>query len=505
MNPTDSLKSNSTYELDFNIYSALRGDFVDDDEVKDPKLTFTSFDNTTETLMPTGFAIDMGTNWKADFDDLVINFKWDSVSGAEYYQIFAKDNRLNTDFIVVNPYIEDISFWTMQGGTVNFAADDSSNISFDLYFDDMGLHTPFSGGTEITFKVRAVNSAGPSPFSAEITIADETAPTYTVIQTETADNTAGTDAATFTVAITEDEYLSTIAFAFAEMGGDPAYVLTPADVAWTWEVDMRHGAGVVTVPIGACASADNMIVTITDNSGNVGVDTLDLRPYIVFVEPTAASTEFEAPTPAVEWTIHDVADGPISSGTLDLYWSDNSGVDWLDSDLSWKAWNASPTTWTAFDTVYSTTFMLGLGDHDGGWIWKSDVFNYTGIDVTGPDSTWLDDGLFYDREGVDSTGVPLTWAYAGLDSVAIQYNVNGGAWATFEIVTVTGGTGTYDFYAPDTGADYVCNVRVADWDGDSRPNDNIAWTFDVTHDWVNITAPIAGEMVAGGSLYDVTW
>jgi hypothetical protein len=190
---------------------------------------------------------------------------------------------------------------------------------------------------------------------------------------------------------------------------------------------------------------------------------------------------------------------------LDLYWSDNSGVDWLDSDLGWKAWNDSITTWTAFDTVYSTTFMLGLGDHDGGWIWKSDVFNYTGIDVTGPDSTWLDDGLFYDREGVDSTSVPLTWAYAGLDSVAIQYNVNGGAWETFEIVTVTGGTGTYDFYAPDTGADYVCNVRVADWDADSRPNDNIAWTFDVTHDWVNITAPIAGEMVAGGSLYDVTW
>ncbi|MDH3890879.1 MAG: carboxypeptidase-like regulatory domain-containing protein [candidate division Zixibacteria bacterium] len=511
INPSNDLKSFSEYLLDFKVFSALRGDFATDAEVKSPELTYTTVNMASIPAAPTNFVLDMDTDWKADFNTTWIGFQWDSVGGAEYYEIFAKDNMQNTDLIVVNPYIEDISFHTMQVGSVNLA--DAANASFDLYFDD-AIQTPFSAGTEITFQVRAVNSAGAGPFSSEITVGDETPPNFDAYIEGCADNTAGTEPMEFYIYTEGDfdegddhEYLSTIAFAFLEMGGDPDFVLTSADVAWDWDVDMRNGEGMGTVAIGMCGSADYMVVTLTDNSGNASEDTVDIHPYLVIEEPNAATTEFEAPSFTIEWDIWDSDCGSFND-YLDLYFSYDGGVTWTDTVFEWDWWSEYEGSWSVLDTVYSTTAMVGLANTNGGWIWQSDVFTHTGIDVTGPDSAWLDTSLFYDDGGVDSTGVPLTWDYAGLDSVTIQYRYEDEGWSAWmddTTIAVTGGTGSYTFYAPDMGWDYMCQVRVADWDGDNRPNDQAAWEFYVTNDYTDLTDPSTGEAVAGGADYVISW
>ncbi len=514
VNPADDLKSFNTYELDFRIYSNLRGDFEDDDVVTGSDLTFTSVNMAETPAAPTGFVLDMGAGWKADFDDLVIDFKWDSVSGAEYYQIFAKDNHLNTDFIVVNPYIEDISYYTWQTGTVNFAASDSSNVSFDLFFDDMGLQTPFSDYTEVTFQIRAVNSAGAGAFSAEITVGDETAPSSTDInltQTGDADNAGGAVASSFDLGISQVEYVDSIHFVFIEGGADPAFVLTEDEVTWTWGVDMRNGAGVVSVAAGATASVDTLIVQIWDNSGNMGADTIQLEPWIEFVEPNAATTDFMAPSFLIDWT--SVDDNDIYK-VLDLYLSLDGGTTWFDTVQDIDE-TPGEYTYGVDDTLFSTNAMVALQDTvaGGGWMWVSDVFTWAGLELTGPDQiAWRDANTIYDEEGVDSLGVPLTWDYAGLDSMEIWWwNDDANAWALDSVIEATGSPRAFTWYPPDIGIDYACSLYVGNIGDDAfgmdsvRPGDTLVWGFDVIHDFVNITAPVTGEWLPGGADYDIEW
>jgi len=517
INPANNLESYHTYELDFRIYSALRGDYVDDSEIKWPELHFTTVNTATIPIAPTGFALNEATGWKADFHTTSINFKWNSVPGAEYYEIFAKDNHLNTDFIVVTENITHLSYLTMQAATANLA--DPDNMSFDLFFDD-AIQTPFSDKTQITFQVRAVNTAGAGAFSSAITIGDQTPPDFYMTQTGTADNTAGASSLTFDLDVVGEkaglggklEYVDSLRFVFVEMGGDPAYVLTSAAVAWTWHLDMRDGSGIVTVPVAKCASADTMIVTIWDNTGNAGVDTIGLKPYLLVTAPIATTTNFEAPSYNIAWTVYNVSSA--FNDYIDLFFSYNGGTSWKDTVLEWDWWDGSPTAWSVLDTVYSTNCRIGMRDSEGGWIWKSQVFTHTGIMLTGPDSAWLADTTIYDEGGVDSTGIPLTWNFAGLDSVTIWYWIETPegpskaaalAWVKDTTVAVSGSTGAYTFYPPDIGEDYTCTVKISDWDADARPAHTLAWDFEVINDWVNITEPDPGEMVPGGAVWNVTW
>jgi len=388
--PDNDLKSYATYELDFRIYSNLRGDYVDDSEVKSPKLTFTTENTADIPTAPTGFALDMGTGWKADWDDTLIDFKWNSVPGAEYYQIFAKDNHNNTDLIIVADTIWDVSYHTMQVGWANLA--DPENVSFDLYFDD-GIQTPFSGGNQITFQIRAVNTKGAGPFSSAITVADQTPPSFDSWVEGCADNTADDEnPMEFGIGVEgfysgdKMEYVSTITFSFVEMGGDPAYKLSSSDIAWDWDVDMRLGEGMGTVPAGKCGSADWMILTITDNSGNAKADTIDLNPYIVISEPNASTTDFEAPWTTLEWYIYDSDCGDFNYGDIDLFFSWDGGTTWSDTFLAEfeaDGWGSYSESWAVVDTFFSDQAVMGLRDADGGWIWQSDVFTYNGIMLTG--------------------------------------------------------------------------------------------------------------------------
>jgi hypothetical protein len=100
----------------------------------------------------TGFVKNMGATWKADWNTTLINFKWNAIAGAEWYEIYAKDNHKNTDFIKVATHTAR-KFVTWDTGSVNF--NEPPNQQFDLYSGD-GILTPFSDSNRITFKIRAV-------------------------------------------------------------------------------------------------------------------------------------------------------------------------------------------------------------------------------------------------------------------------------------------------------------------------------------------------------------
>ncbi len=517
VNPADSLKSYATYELDFLIYSGLRGDAVDDDEITGDDLEFTTLNTATTPAAPTGFVLDMGTGWKANWNTLIIDFKWDSVSGAEYYQIFAKDNHLNTDFIVVEDNIDDVSFHTWQTGTVTLS--DAANLSFDLFDDDIlivgvdtsWLQTPFSDYTEIYFQVRAVNSAGAGAFSANtITVGDETVPTVAIVQGGVADNAARAVDTTFAINFGGMEYVDSVHFVFTEAGGDPAYVFTEADVTWVWDVDMRGiDTAYVTIPAGATGSADFLTVNVWDNSGNMGTDTTSLFPWIVVDMPNDTTMDFMAPNYTVEWTSTD----PLNSYLgLNVWFSLDGGTTWLDSASSLLATaDDGAQLYTVDDTLYSVNALIGIQDTTagGGWMWNSDAFTWTGLKLLAPDSAiWDTMTIVYDDGGVDSTDIPFSFASAGLDSIVIVYTDDN--WVTtFTHDTVLANaavvdTISYTWNAPDLGANYNCEVGIRDLDG-ARPIHTFGWNFPVINDYTDITAPATAAHLNGGATDTIRW
>jgi hypothetical protein len=113
----------------------------------------------------------------------------------------------------------------------------------------------------------------------------------------------------------------------------------------------------------------------------------------------------------------------------------------------------------------------------------------------------------------------MTFDFAGLEYVAIWYKVVNmpdlapwpDGWTLYmDSVPVSGGTGTFDFYAPDKGYDYDCMLAISetyteDLDEDWRPYHAYDTFFTVIHDYVEITAPEDGDLLEGGATYEITW
>jgi hypothetical protein len=502
INPAEDLESDRTYMLDFVIYSTLPCDAVNDNEITGYEdLTFTTVNTIPAPGAVSGFAIDMGTGWTANYNTLSIDFKWNSTLYADYYEIYAMDNRNNTDFIIVADDVDHLDYNQWQEGTVNLGA--SFNNQFDLFFDD-AIQTPFSDGIELTFRVRAVNAAGAGAFSNTITIGDETAPTFTVTQTGDADNAANEDDGEFYLNMTQTEYVDSIHFVFVEAGGDPEFLLEESDVEWDWDNDMRDGDGVVTVEGGATGSADQLIVNIWDNSGNMGVDTIMLTPWIEITYPNAETEDFVAPSYNIQWSSVD-PNGIYDY--LDLYLSLDGGATWIDTIQDTP--DDGIYSYAVSDTWYSTEAVVGLQDttDGGGWIWTSEEFTWIGIELTAPDSATYDTMTYiYDRGGIDSTGIPIEFGSAGIDSAVIIYSLTGGAGTYTNIsdtIEIDGATTTYTWYPADRGANYTCYIGIRDLDA-SRPIHTFSWAFGVTHDYVDITDPLSG-CIAGGDTYTITW
>ncbi len=500
--PSDSLERSHKYELCYKIHSNIEGDYVNG------CIDFFTEVNTTPPPQVTGFAVDVGlmqlvdsTSWPIDWNDTLIGFRWNTVQQADSFKIYAKDNKANSDFIQIEvvPCSEHLQY---QFDTLYLPS------QFDLYPND-GIQTPFSDGTEVTFAIRAWNNAGLGPFSTSITLADVVAPVFNVVQVSgSADNTTGGSDVTDTISLDRSlEYVQATnnpVFSFVEDGGDEAYALSSTDVTWTWNNSYREDTSAyITVPAGMCGAGDSLKVTIYDNSGNSSSYTWKLRPYITITNPVATTTDFEAPSHTVAWTIAQ-ATGATQINWIDYMVTFDNGTTFIDSVGNFgNGTGGGSNTATLDDTLYSTTARVGIMNHSGGNIWYSETFTYNGILLTSPDSaTYADSTPIYDALGTDSTLIPLAWNSAGVDTVVIWYNADACGWTAFDTVA---NTGTYSFWPPDRGGDYACQVRVSDYDANFHPWDYTTWDFDVTHDYLTITFPAASDDIEGGADTTVGW
>ncbi|MCH8070289.1 MAG: Ig-like domain-containing protein, partial [Candidatus Marinimicrobia bacterium] len=269
IDPLYDLEAGQGYTMNYVVHSYIEGDYDSD------SFPFQSATDITIPAQVTGFAIDMGDSWKADWNTTSITFKWSRVTGVDGYRIYAKDNHNNSDFVRVGSFSAQ-DYVTEQSGTVSLPS------QFDYYADD-GIQTPFSNSTEITFKIAAYNDAGEGTFSSALIVKDETGPTGNLFgQSGSANNSFGTSEIEFTITFSASEYLdgnATPSVSFIETGGDPNYKLPSSAVSFEWDNDLMRGVFTITVPAGKDGSGDIFTASaFKDNSGNTG-ESLDMTLY----------------------------------------------------------------------------------------------------------------------------------------------------------------------------------------------------------------------------------
>ena len=453
IDPLYNLEPGRDYALYYKVYSTIEGDY---------DLGQINFETASDVTVPaqvSGFAVDMGDDWTADWNTTSITFKWNTIDNADGYRIYAKDNGDNTDLVQVASFSAQ-DYVNEQSGTVYL----NSYPQFD-YYDDDDIQTPFTNGTELTFEIFAYNDAGEGTFSDAVVVKDETAPTISISQDGSADNTTGENAEFVVDLDYQIEYCSSTnnpTFTFVEYGGDSDYVLLSSTIVWVWDPDLRDGQATVTVPDGKCGAGDMLITTVSDNSGNTSdPDTLYLTPIISFESPTADTT-WEAPSAQIDWSIDNTGVDPgISS--VDVWLSIDGGTSWIDTLA--EGTYSTYYNWSIPDTLMSDVqAVIGITNADGGYTWKSDLFTISGIRITAPT---------YEDIEQDSVEIEITWDYAEIDSVLIEYSNNGWNWTTVDTLY---NTGTYD-WTPQLGLtvqdDY--KIRVSDFDADYRPRDESDW------------------------------
>jgi len=165
INPDETLSPNTIYTVSYSVYSSQTYDATTSFVI------FSTADNAVIPAVVTGFAIEydyMGAGWIADYNNTVVWFSYNRLVEATGYEIYARDDYNNLEYILLGTWSQnDYQQGLYYAGVVLPA-------QFDYYEDD-GFQTPFSHGTTVSYKVRAVNSAGEGPFSSVVSITDETA------------------------------------------------------------------------------------------------------------------------------------------------------------------------------------------------------------------------------------------------------------------------------------------------------------------------------------------
>jgi len=451
INPSYYLEDGQSYLLELKVYSTIEGEY----DYNSRNIDFTTSSDVSIPSYVVGFSTNMGTEWSADWNTTSITFMWNTVDNVDGYRIYAKDNDDNTDLVRVGSFNAQ-DYVTNQSGAVDL----SSYPQFD-YYDDDGIQTPFTNGTEITFQIVAYNDAGEGTLSNALVLKDVAAPTISISQSGSADNTTGENYGFVIELDIQIEYCSTTnnpTFNFVENGGDPGYVLPSSAIVWVWDSDLRDGQATVTIPDGKNGAGDMLITTVTDNSGNTTYpDTLYLTPIISFVSPTADTT-WEAPSANIDWSINNTG---VSSGisSVDVWLSIDGGASWIDTLT--ESTSGTFYNWSIPDTLMSDAqAVIGITDADGGYPWKSEQFTISGIRVIAP---------AYEDIEQDGTIIVITWNYVGIDSVLIEYSNNGLNWTAVDTLS---NAGMYN-WTPQLGltvqGDY--KIRVSDFDADYRPRD----------------------------------
>ncbi len=278
INPDASLEEDREYSLDYSIYSQYTLNSTS--KTGTSAIDFKTISTLTAPGQVTGYTIDMGTNWTADYNDgtsgNLVNFQFTRVAGAEKYEIWAKDDNKNLNYVNLG-YVNDL------GDDIQDATQDIAKMLptyFDYFEDDGTYYTPLGHGTTVTYKMRAVNDAGNGTWSTEIPIKDQTAFDGGDLMIDnnqndgtspnvTANNTAGTTALTITMqfSIYGGRYTTKVAPSIALYNGGT--VVSGANITFAWD---DHDSGTITfvVPIGADYSPYEIRVSgVSDSSGNI--------------------------------------------------------------------------------------------------------------------------------------------------------------------------------------------------------------------------------------------
>jgi len=267
----ENLEPDHLYVLEYRIYSNIPGDFIEGE------FTFRTAIDLSAPGSVSGFVLNMGGNWNADWNTTQVTFRWNTMALVDFYYIFAKDNNRNTDHISIGEFPASDVLAT-QSGTVTLPA------QFDYYNND-GIQTPFLHGTDVTYYITAWNAAGLGPLSGGITVSDGTNPSPLLSgQSSTADNSANATSKSITIAVTSSlipaEYLSSVSsFSMAESGGEPTFVLPLSAISFTWNTSHYNKTGgtiKIVIPALSNASGDTITIKCVDTSGNTGAFSLTL-------------------------------------------------------------------------------------------------------------------------------------------------------------------------------------------------------------------------------------
>lgn len=196
-----------------------------------------------------------------DYDTRDLLLTWSAVPCAGGYRIFARDDRDNPDWLYLAT--EPMDYET---GTVSTSV--QLPASFDRYQVD-GLQTPFAGTTvELTVVPLQAEQPQPDAVHPVLTLADVTPPTLlSCRQLGTALNETGVEQL-MEYQVVFSEYVSAEApdpgVEIEEAGGDPDFVLLPADLDWVWGPGRRQGSFIGRLAPGQNAAGDRLRVTLAD-------------------------------------------------------------------------------------------------------------------------------------------------------------------------------------------------------------------------------------------------
>ncbi len=266
INPTQDLAANTTYTVDYNVYGAQTYD-----NTGGQTITFSTSDDATVPAQVTGFDVAksagyMGVGWEADYNTTNIWFEFNRITNALAYEVYAKDDYNNPEYSLIGTFNQSDYLQGLFHASTNLPS------KFDYYEDD-AVQTPFSHGTTVTYKVRAINSAGAGPFSTEIPVTDETSfgPTDIDIsntQSASTDNSLGGTPLTITMTF------SINIGRYADVSDIPNVTIwdgvsesTPTQTI-TW---VDHQSGIIEFDVPAGVSYVGYTIRlhgITDSSGN---------------------------------------------------------------------------------------------------------------------------------------------------------------------------------------------------------------------------------------------
>ncbi|MBL7052318.1 MAG: carboxypeptidase regulatory-like domain-containing protein [Candidatus Marinimicrobia bacterium] len=143
----------------------------------------------------------------ADFDATDFDLSWQHSEGAEFYRIYAKDSRDNSDWVLIGENHEDTQIVTRYA---SFELPEQ----FDVYQNDNPLQTPLTDSTIVYFAVTPVNSSGERGISEStkiVSIFDTKKPTLSVIYSTVALETNGEgNVIKIEIRYSASEYMSTV-------------------------------------------------------------------------------------------------------------------------------------------------------------------------------------------------------------------------------------------------------------------------------------------------------